>query len=93
MPAETTYALLAYTYSDGFVLYPDGRTGNSMRHGGINDRPGERYQWVLVDGAWTITLTRSDGSTADFTFQVTDLKERRMDLETPKGFRYDLEKQ
>ena len=90
---ETTSALLEYTYSDGFVRYHDRRTGNSMWHGGIHDGPGERFQWMLVNGARTITVTRSDGSKANFTFQITDLNERRMDLETPKGFRYELRKQ
>ena len=93
VPAETTYALLEYNYSDGFILYPDRRTGNSMWYGGVNDAAGERFQWILVDEAWTITLTRSDGSKEDFTFQVSDLTDSRMDLQTPKGFRYQLEKQ
>ena len=93
VPAETTYALLEYNYSDGFILYPDRRTGNSMWFGGVNDAAGERFQWILVDEAWTITLTRSDGSKEDFTFQVSDLTDSRMDLQTPKGFRYQLGKQ
>lgn len=84
---DNPYALLEFTYSDGFILNEDG-TGHSVWNEVIN----ENFEWVFNNSKLTISVTRSDNSIDKFEYQISNMNESSMQFESPKGYKFMLRK-
>ena len=50
------------------------------------------FEWIRMNTKLTITVTHHDSTIKQFEFQMSDLKNNSMIFETPKGYKYFLEK-
>lgn len=85
---DNPYALLEFEYSDGFILN-DNNTGNSVWYDKVNGD----FEWTTNNSILIISITKSDNSIDKFEYQISNLNEKSMELETPKGAKYLMKKQ
>ena len=83
--SDNWYALLEFTYSEGFTLNDDGT-------GAVNKK-GDGFEWSNTKKKLTILVTHSNGNIEEFEYLITNVKKNNMDFETPKGHKYHMSKQ
>jgi hypothetical protein len=53
----------------------------------------EPFEWSFDDSNLKIVISHSDGSSKDFEYSISNLKDNSMDFQTPKGHKYHMLKQ
>lgn len=81
------YALLEFTYSDGFIL-EENKVGSSVWYDSIN---GE-FNWEFKEGALILTVSYDDGAVKEFVHSLTEIRENTLIFNSLKGHTYFMRK-
>ena len=85
---DNPYALLDFTYSDGFVLNDDG-SGSTTWY----NSPGGEIEWSNTKNKLIIHDQYWSGELIDYNYSIKDIKSTSLVFENYKGHKYYMKKQ